>query len=232
MESMSTSVPDRAGRLAGRTALVTGAAGGIGAAVCRRLVAEGARVAVTDLDLAASEQLADELGGAAAHMDVVSTVSVKDGFAAVTKALGPVEILVNNAGFDEFGRFADSDEECWDRLLAVNLRGVLAVTHAALPAMRAGGYGRIVNMGSEAGRVGGHSQAVYSATKGGVLAFTKALAREVARDGITVNAVAPGPVATPLMEAAREHMGSARLEAALAAIPLARAGTRRTSQLR
>jgi 2-hydroxycyclohexanecarboxyl-CoA dehydrogenase len=212
-----------AARTAGRVALVTGASGGIGAAICRRLAADGARVAVTDLDADACQALAAEVGGVAIALDVTSTSSAAAALARAREVLGRVAVLVNNAGVDEFGRFADSDEERWDRLLAVNLRGVLAVTHAALPSLRDGG-GAIVNVASEAGRVGGHSQAVYSATKGGVIAFGKALAREEARHGVTVNAVAPGPVATPLMDAAAAHMGAERMQAALRAIPAGRAG--------
>ena len=212
-------------RLEGKIALVTGAGGGIGSAVCRRLAAEGARVAASDRDVGACTALAEELGGIALALDVTSAAAATEAVATVTELLGPVRVLVNNAGVEEYGRFADSDEGLWDRLWSVNMRGVLAVTHAVLPVMRAAGGGAIVNMASEAGRVGGHSQAVYSATKGAVIAFGKALAREEARYGITVNAIAPGPVQSALMEAAREHMGDERMAAALRAIPLGRAGT-------
>jgi 2-hydroxycyclohexanecarboxyl-CoA dehydrogenase len=212
-------------RLTGSVALVTGATGGIGSAVCRRLAAEGARVAVSDLDASACEQLAEQLDGLAVELDVCDGASAEEALARVTESLGAPAILVNNAGIDEFGPFADSDEARWERLWRVNLRGVLMVTHATLPAMRGRGGGAIVNVASEAGRLGGHGQAVYSATKGGVIAFGKALAREEARHGITVNAVAPGPIETPLMEAAREQLGEGRLEQALRAIPAGRAGT-------
>ena len=212
-------------RLAGSVALVTGAGGGIGTAVCRRLAAEGARVAASDLDARACEALASELGGIALELDVCEAASVAGAVALLEESLGAVSILVNNAGIDEFGPFADSDEGRWERLWRVNLRGVLMVTHAVLPSMRGRGGGAIVNVASEAGRLGGHGQAVYSATKGGVIAFGKALAREEARHAITVNAVAPGPIETPLMEAAREQLGERRLEQALRAIPAGRAGT-------
>jgi 2-hydroxycyclohexanecarboxyl-CoA dehydrogenase len=211
--------------LEGSVALVTGAGGGIGSAVCRRLAEEGARVALTDLDAAAVEDLAAELDGMAVELDVCLSDSVSAALEEIGGALGPVAILVNNAGIDEFGRFADSDEARWERLWRVNLRGVLMVTHAVLPQMRAAGGGVICNVASEAGRLGGHSQAVYSATKGGVIAFGKALAREEARHGITVNAVAPGPIDTALMQAAREQLGERRFEQALRAIPAGRAGT-------
>jgi 2-hydroxycyclohexanecarboxyl-CoA dehydrogenase len=212
-------------RLAGGVALVTGATGGIGSAVSRRLAAEGARVAVSDLDRVACEALAAEIGGIPVELDVCDSRSVAAAVEQVTAELGPPGILVNNAGIDEFGPFADSDEERWERLWRVNLRGVLMVTHALLPSLRAHGAGAICNVASEAGRLGGHGQAVYSATKGGVIAFGKALAREEARHGITVNAVAPGPIDTALMQAAREQLGERRLEQALRAIPAGRAGT-------
>jgi 2-hydroxycyclohexanecarboxyl-CoA dehydrogenase len=194
-------------RLEGRTALVTGGASGIGAATCRRLAAEGARVAVTDLNLAPAEELAAELGVAAFELDVRSTASVGAALEAVERDLGPPDVLVNNAGYDEFAFFTNTDEGLWDRVLAVNLRGVIAVTHAVLPGMQEQGRGRIVNVASEAGRVGSHGSAVYSAAKGGVIGFTKAVAREAARYGVTCNAVAPGPIETPLLMAAPEQLG-------------------------
>lgn len=194
-------------RLEGRTALVTGGASGIGAATCRRLAAEGARVAVTDLNLEGAQALAGEISGGAYELDVRSTESVGKAVAAAEAELGPLDILVNNAGYDEFAFFTGTDEHLWDRVLAVNLRGVLAVTHAALPGMQERGYGRIVNVASEAGRVGSHGSAAYSAAKGGVIGFTKAIAREAARYGITCNAVAPGPIETPLLRRAPEELG-------------------------
>ena len=194
-------------RLEGRVALVTGGASGIGAATCRRLAAEGARVAVTDLNLEPAEELAAELDGAAFELDVRSTASVGKALEALERDLGPPDVLVNNAGYDEFGFFTGTDEGLWDRVLAVNLRGVIAVTHAVLPGMQERGRGRIVNVASEAGRVGSHGSAVYSAAKGGVIGFTKAVAREAARYGITCNAVAPGPIETPLLMAAPEQLG-------------------------
>jgi 2-hydroxycyclohexanecarboxyl-CoA dehydrogenase len=194
-------------RLEGRTALVTGAAGGIGAATCRRLAAEGATVAVTDLDRAAGEPLAAELGGRAYELDVRSTASVGAAVERAETDLGPLDVLVNNAGYDEFAFFTRTDETVWDRVLAVNLRGVLAVTHAVLPGMQDRGRGRIVNVASEAGRVGSQGSTVYSAAKAGVIGFTKAVARESARFGVTCNAVAPGPIDTPLLMSAPERLG-------------------------
>ena len=194
-------------RLQGRTALVTGGGSGIGAATCMRLAAEGATVAVTDVDLAKAERVAAEVEGFAFELDVRLVESVAEGVEGFEAAVGPLEILVNNAGYDEFGFFTRTRPETWDRVLAVNLRGVLAVTHAALPGMQERGYGRIVNVASEAGRVGSKGSVVYSAAKAGVIGFTKAVARESARYGVTCNAVAPGPIETPLLMAAPEQLG-------------------------
>src|SRR3954454_23228590 len=140
-------------RLEGRTALVTGGAGGIGAATARRLAAEGARVAVGDLDLDAAGGVAAEIDGLATELDVTDTASVGRAVAAVADALGPVDVLVNNAGTDRFAFFVKTDETLWDLVLGVNLRGVLACTHAVLGSMQERG-GAIVNVASEAGRVG------------------------------------------------------------------------------
>jgi NAD(P)-dependent dehydrogenase (short-subunit alcohol dehydrogenase family) len=187
-------------RLEGRKALVTGGASGIGTAIARRLAAEGADVVIGDLDQEGAGKVAAELGGDAVGLDVTEPSSAS----AVVDELGPFAILVNNAGTDEFGFFTQTDPGVWDRLIAVNLVGVLACTHAVLPAMQKAAYGRIVNIASEAGRVGSKGSAVYSAAKGGVIAFTKTIARENARFGITANAIAPGPIDTPLLRRATE----------------------------
>jgi 2-hydroxycyclohexanecarboxyl-CoA dehydrogenase len=194
-------------RLAERTALVTGGASGIGAATCRRLAAEGARVAVTDVDLEGARTVAGEIDGGAFELDVRSTDSIVAAVAATESALGPVDVLVNNAGYDEWAWFTDTDADLWDRVLAVNLRGVIAVTHAVLPGMQERRRGRIVNTASEAGRVGSSGSAVYSAAKAGVIGFTKTIAVENGRYGITCNAVAPGPIETPLLMAAPAELG-------------------------
>jgi 2-hydroxycyclohexanecarboxyl-CoA dehydrogenase len=194
-------------RLEGHAALVTGGGSGIGAATCRELAAEGARVAVTDLNADTAQAVAGDLDGAAYELDVRSTASIAAAVAAAERDLGPLEVLVNNAGYDEFGFFARTDEAVWDRVLAVNLRGTIAVTHAVLPGLQERRRGRIVNVASEAGRVGSRGSAIYSAAKAGVIGFTKTIAREAARYEVTANAVAPGPIETPLLMAAPEQLG-------------------------
>jgi 2-hydroxycyclohexanecarboxyl-CoA dehydrogenase len=183
-----------------RRALVTGAGRGIGAAIATRLAREGHRVIVADIDDAATD-LAASIGAGYAHLDVTDPVAVADTIAAV----GPIEILVNNAGFDDIGWFTDTTPERWHRVLDVNLVGVLACTHAVLPAMQRARWGRIVSISSEAGRIGAKTNAVYAASKGAVIAFTKSLARENGRYGITVNTVAPGPIDTPLLREMSTH---------------------------
>jgi 2-hydroxycyclohexanecarboxyl-CoA dehydrogenase len=190
-----------------RTVLVTGGAGGIGAATARRLAADGAHVAVGDLDLDGARAVAEEIDGVATELDVVDTASVGRAVAAVTRSLGPVDVLVNNAGTDRFAFFVNTDDALWDFVLGVNLRGTIAVTHAVLGGMQQRGSGAIVNVASEAGRVGSQGSAVYSAAKAGVIGFTRAIARESSRFGVRVNAVAPGPIDTPLLNAAPEEYG-------------------------
>ncbi len=187
-------------RLEGRKALVTGGASGIGAASAARLAAEGAEVWVGDVDIEGAERIAGEIAGHAVELDVTDLDSAK----AAVEAVGTLDILVNNAGTDEFGFFTYTTPEQWKKVLDVNLGGVLNCTFAALPGMQQAGYGRIVSMSSEAGRVGSKGSAVYSAAKGGVIAFSKTIARENARYGITANAIAPGPIETPLLMGAKE----------------------------
>jgi 2-hydroxycyclohexanecarboxyl-CoA dehydrogenase len=185
-----------------KVALVTGGAGGIGSATASRLAAEGARVAVCDLDLEATRNLAADLGGIGLELDVRSEDSIAAAVAATEQQLGPIDVLVNNAGIGGELFFGQTPPEVWDNMLAVNLRGVLAVTHAVLPGMQQRGGGAIVNVASEAGRVGSQLAVVYSATKAGVIGFTKALAKESARFGVRVNAVAPGPIDTQMVRGA------------------------------
>ncbi len=190
-------------RFEGRTALITGGGSGIGAATSRRLAAEGARVVVADVNAAAARDVAAEIDGTAVEMNVADAASVR----AAAEQTGPIDILVNNAGMDIPGFFVNTNEEMWDVVLAVNLRGTLSVTRAYLPAMHERGRGAIVNVASEAGRTGSQLSCSYSAAKAGVIGFTKAIARESARFGVRCNAVAPGPIDTPLLNAAPAVMG-------------------------
>ena len=210
-------------RLEGRKALVTGGAGGIGAAIARRLAAEGAQVTIGDLNLEgrARSPARSRRGCRRARRH---RPGLRPG---AVESTGPLDILVNNAGTDEFGFFVDTTPEQWQKVIAVNLNGVLNCTHAALPGMQEAGYGRIVNIASEAGRVGSKGSAVYSAAKGGVIAFTKVMAREGARFGITANAIAPGPIETPLLMRALEfgEIGEKIIENMKAGTQLRRLGT-------
>ncbi|HSS32170.1 MAG TPA: SDR family oxidoreductase [Solirubrobacterales bacterium] len=186
-------------RLEGRKALVTGGASGIGAAIAARLAAEGAEVWVGDIDVSGAEKVAGEIAGHALELDVTSLDSAQ----AAIAATGTLDVLVNNAGTDEFGFFTQTTPEQWQKVIAINLVGVLNCTYAALGGMQGAGYGRIVTISSEAGRVGSKGSAVYSAAKGGVVAFMKTIARENARYGITANSIAPGPIETPLLMGAK-----------------------------
>jgi 2-hydroxycyclohexanecarboxyl-CoA dehydrogenase len=204
--------------LSGRLAVVTGAAGGIGSAICRRLAAEGAQVAVTDLDLDASKALAAEIGGTAHRLDVTHAGEAR----TLAAQLSEADILVNNAGWDRVMPFLETDPDFWERCLAINLRGAISVTHAFAGRMASRGRGRIVTVASDAGRVGSSGEVVYSAAKGGLIAFTKALARELARRGVTVNCVCPGPTDTPFLEIFEGERGRKIIEAMTRAVPLGR----------
>lgn len=214
--------------LGGRVALVTGAASGIGRAIALELGRWGARVAVADLNDEGAVETVAQLGasgaaGLAVPLDVSDYAAVQRGFRFAAERLGPVELLVNAAGWDTPERFVDSQPPTWQRLIAVNLMGVIHTTHAALPSMLDRGFGRIVNIASDAGRVGSSGEAVYSAAKGGIIAFTKTIARETARQGLNVNCVCPGPTDTPLLSAFVE--ANPRLVDALRrAIPMGRLG--------
>ena len=194
-------------RFEGRTALVTGGGSGIGAATARRLAAEGARVVIGDVNLDAAREVAAEIDATAIELDVTDVAGAHAAIAAIATELAPIDILVNNAGTDRFAFFVNTDEELWDFVLGVNLKGVLNCTHAVLPSMHERGGGVIVNVASEAGRVGSQGSVTYSAAKAGVIGFTKAIARESARYGVRCNAVAPGPIETPLLNAAEVVYG-------------------------
>lgn len=184
--------------------IVTGAASGIGRAIAERLAGEGAAVGIFDLNGAAADSVARsiiEAGGRAFAypVDIVDRDAVLGAVEAFEAETGPVYGLVNNAGWDEARNFIDTTPEFWDKVIAINLRGPLNVTHAVLPGMLRRGAGRIVSIASDAGRVGSSGEAVYSAAKGGMIAFMKTLARELARKGVTCNSVCPGPTDTPLL---------------------------------
>jgi 2-hydroxycyclohexanecarboxyl-CoA dehydrogenase len=186
-------------------ALVTGGASGIGKAVALALAAEGARVAVADINAAGAAAVVTQLrdtgaNGLAVTVDVTSRASAAAGVETVLRAWTRIDLLANVAGWDRIVPFVETTEEFWDRVIAINYRGVLATTHAVLPHMIERRSGVIVNVASEAGRTGSSGEAVYSGAKGAVIAFTKAVAREVARYGIRVNAVAPGLTDTPLLQ--------------------------------
>src|SRR5688500_2991521 len=209
-------------RLEGRKALVTGGASGIGAAIARRLAAEGAAVTVGDVNTEGAKDVAGEISGDAVELDVTDL----DSATKAVESTGPFDILVNNAGTDEFGFFHQTTPEQRQKVLAVNLNGVLNCTFAALPGMQEAGYGRIVNIASEAGRVGSKGSAVYSAAKGGVISFMKTIARENARYGITANSIAPGPIDTPLLRSALEfgELGEKVIETMKSATQMRRLG--------
>lgn len=207
--------------LAGRKAFVTGGAKGIGAAIARRLAADGALVTIADLDIDAAQALANSIWARAVRLDVADLAQV----AAALAEHGPVDILVNNAGVDQHAFFTRTTPEDWRRLIAINLESVFATTHAALPAMQAAGYGRIINIASEAGRLGSRGGAVYAAAKGGVIAFTRSIARENGSKGITANVIAPGPIDTPLLRQALEQGGDKLLGAMTGATLAGRLGT-------
>jgi 2-hydroxycyclohexanecarboxyl-CoA dehydrogenase len=217
--------------LEGKAAIVTGGGGGIGGAICRRLGEAGARVGVFDLDGSAAERTASDLTakGATAkayEVDITDHAAVTRAVAVFEQDIGPTDVLVNNAGWDRFAYFLTTEPDLWRKIIAINLEGPINLHHAVLKGMQARRAGRVVNIASDAGRVGSSMEAVYSGAKGGIIAFTKTMAREMARSGVTLNVVCPGPTETPLLEAltgsgeqgARIHEGLKR------AIPLGRLG--------
>ncbi len=210
-----------------RVAFVTGGGGGIGAAICRALAADGHRVVAADLDLDAAGRVASDVGGLAVGLDVTDAEQVEAAVARCEDALGPIHVLVNCAGWDEFRPFLDTDEAFARTVLAINLEGPIRLTRRVLPGMVERGRGRLVNVASDAGRVGSSLESIYSAAKGGLIAFTKTIAREVARHGITANSVCPGPTDTALFDGmASASPAGERMRAGLTrAIPLGRLGT-------
>lgn len=190
----------------GHVAIVTGAGRGIGAGIARALAREGAHVAIWDRDPAAAATLADELAGEGwTALSVVADVTAKDevgaAVARIHDELGPTRILINNAGFSVDASLVDMTEQQWDEAIGTNLKGVFLVTQAVVPAMIAQAYGRIVNISSRSHLGGEPNKSNYSAAKGGVVSFTRALACELGRHDITVNSVAPGFTLTERLQA-------------------------------
>jgi 2-hydroxycyclohexanecarboxyl-CoA dehydrogenase len=218
-------------RFTDQTVIVTGGGGGIGGATCRRFAAEGAKVAVFDLNLQAAQAVAEGIlaqgGRAQAYAcDIADRATVDAAVAATEADLGPVDVLVNNAGWDVFLPFTKTVPAQWDKLIAINLIGALHLHHAVLPGMVARRRGRIVNVSSDAARVGSSGEAVYAACKGGLVAFSKTIAREHARHGITVNVVCPGPTDTALFDGFKQGAANPEklVEAFTRSIPLGRIG--------
>jgi 2-hydroxycyclohexanecarboxyl-CoA dehydrogenase len=215
--------------LGGKRVIVTGGASGIGRATCLRLAEEDCVVGIFDRDGAGAERAAEACAGGAARaftVDITDAAAVEAAVAAFELACGPVEGLANVAGWDKGASFLDTDPELWDRIIRINLYGPLHMHRAVVRRMAGRASGRVVNVASDAGRVGSSGEAVYSACKGGIIAFTKTMAREMAAKGVTLNCLCPGPTDTPLFQGFTEDMaGGQKLKDALArAIPLRRLG--------
>jgi 2-hydroxycyclohexanecarboxyl-CoA dehydrogenase len=211
---------------AGEIAVVTGGAGAIGLAICRQLAQEGRRVVVLDLDRKQAEHVAVDRPGEG-HLglgvDVSDTAGVKAAIDRVETDLGPIGSLINVAGWDRFVPFVDTTPELWEKVIAINYRGPLNTVHAVLPRMIERKQGRIVSVASDAARVGSSLEAVYSGAKGAVVAFSKSVAREVAKYGITINVVCPGPTDTPLIRGMADEFGGEKfIDALKRAIPMRR----------
>jgi 2-hydroxycyclohexanecarboxyl-CoA dehydrogenase len=217
--------------LEGKTVIVTGGGGSIGRAICLRFAEYGCRVGVFDLNAeraVETSNLVNNAGGRGypVEVDISDHDAVKKAVAGFEKAAGPTQILVNNAGWDKLVNFIQTDTAFWNKIIGINLHGPLNLHHAVLPGMVERGYGRIVNIASDAGRVGSSGEAVYSACKGGIIAFSKTVAREVARKGVTLNCVCPGPTDTHLLAeiAGDGAMGEKIRSALVNAVPMKRVG--------
>jgi len=213
--------------LKGKGAIITGGASGIGRAICARLGEEGCQVGILDLNRAGAEETADGIRKSGGHAkaltcDISNYDEVKQAVAEIENANGPSDILVNNAGWDQAARFLDTDPEFWGKVININYMGPLNMCHIIASAMVERGSGKVINISSDAGRVGSSGEAVYAGCKGALIAFGKTLARELARRGVTVNTICPGPTDTPLL---RGVDPSGKLQDALKkAIPMRRLG--------
>ena len=190
--------------LKGKNVIVTGSASGIGRAIAKRLGEEGCTVGIFDLNEAGAKETAEAVAAAggkakAYKCDITDYAAVAAAVASFEADSGPVDGLVNNAGWDQSFRFIDTEPDFWRKVVDINLYGPLNLSHVVLKGMAERGHGRIVNISSDAGRVGSSGEAVYSACKGGIIAFGKTVARELTRKGITVNTLCPGPTRTPLL---------------------------------
>lgn len=207
----------------GKTVLVTGAASGIGLATAQRFAEADARVILTDINAAVGEEAAAHLraGGADAHfipLNITDPASAQAVAERVRLEFDRLDVLVNAAGWDVIEPFMDNTPQYWDKVVALNFMGPIQVTRAMLPLLIESGSGRIVSIGSDAGRVGSYGETVYAGAKGGIIAFTKSLARELTRKQVRVNCVCPGPTDTPLFATHSEKMR----QALIAAIPMKR----------
>jgi 2-hydroxycyclohexanecarboxyl-CoA dehydrogenase len=215
-------------RLKDKVAIVTGAAQGIGRAIASRLADEGARIALADIQFDAAERAASEIcaGGASAIAVALDVTKLDDAIAAadrIERELGPIDILVNNAGWDILMPFVETTPDLWDKVIAINYRGVLNCCKAIAPRMQARDSGKIISISSDAGRVGSSGEAVYAGCKAAIIGFSKTLARELAASHINVNVVCPGPTDTALLKSAmagREKV----LDAMTRGIPFRRLG--------
>jgi 2-hydroxycyclohexanecarboxyl-CoA dehydrogenase len=221
-------MPSGITRLKGKVAIVSGSAQGIGRAIAMRLAEEGAKVAIADIQENLATQTASEIKSAGGHaaavrLDVTDLDSVLAAMETAERDLGPIDILVNNAGWDKLEPFVQSSPETWDRVIAINFRGVLNCCKAVIPKMQARGGGKIVSIASDAGRVGSSGEAVYSGCKAAIIAFSKTIARELARNNINVNVVCPGPTETALLRGVMQEQPKV-LEAMKRGIPMRRLG--------
>jgi 2-hydroxycyclohexanecarboxyl-CoA dehydrogenase len=210
--------------LDGKRVILTGGASGIGRATALRLASEGCVLGIFDLNETGARETAAQCAGALAYgVDITDREQIADALVSFEAACGPVQGLANIAGWDTPVAFLDTDRALWDKVIQINLYGPLNMHHVVVRGMAERGFGRVVNVASDAGRVGSSGEAVYAACKGGIIAFSKTLARELARKGVTLNVVCPGPTDTPLFDnfrAASPSIGDALARA----IPLRRLG--------